>query len=63
MPLAPARSRVFIIDDDAGVRAAIADLLQSDDLESETFATPQEFLGRQPADGPTASCWTCGFPG
>jgi FixJ family two-component response regulator len=52
LPLAPAGSRVFIIDDDAGVRAAIADLLQSTGLESETFATPEEFLGRQPADGP-----------
>ena len=53
MPLAPAGSRVFIIDDDAGIRAAIADLLQSAGLESETFATPEEFLGRQPADGPS----------
>src|SRR4029450_13610494 len=52
MPQAPAGSRVFIIDDDAGVRAAIADLLQSTGLESETFATPEEFLGRQPGDGP-----------
>lgn len=44
---------MFIIDDDAGVRAAITDLLESADLDSETFATPEEFLGRQPADGPS----------
>src|SRR4029453_14090720 len=52
MPGGPAGSRVVIIDDDAGVRAAIADLLQSTGLESETFATPEGFLGPQPADGP-----------
>ena len=47
MPLPPAGSKVFIIDDDAAVRVSIADLLESAGLESETFGTPQEFLRRQ----------------
>jgi FixJ family two-component response regulator len=35
---------VFIIDDDAAVRAAIQGLLKTEGLRSEGFATPQEFL-------------------
>jgi FixJ family two-component response regulator len=40
---------VFVIDDDADIRASIQGLLKSVDLRSESFATPQEFLrGRKP---------------
>src|SRR5262245_33299795 len=39
----PTTSIVFIIDDDADVRASIAGLLKSVGLRSETFGTPQEF--------------------
>ncbi len=35
---------VFIIDDDAGMRAAIEGLLKSVGLRSESFAKPQDFL-------------------
>lgn len=63
MPLAPAGSRVFIIDDDGGVRAAIADLLLSAGLESETFGTPEEFLSRQPPDGPSCIVLDLRLPG
>jgi FixJ family two-component response regulator len=35
---------VFVIDDDAGMRAAIQGLLKSVGLGSETFGTAQEFL-------------------
>jgi FixJ family two-component response regulator len=41
---------VFIIDDDASVRQSIQDLLSSVDLQSEAFATPQEFLESKRAD-------------
>src|SRR5262245_19016160 len=41
---------VFIVDDDAGVRRSIQDLLSSVALSSEAFATPQEFLDRRHAD-------------
>jgi FixJ family two-component response regulator len=63
MPLQPAGSRVFIIDDDAAVRASIADLLQSVGLESETFETPQEFLRHEPADGPGCIVLDLRLPG
>jgi FixJ family two-component response regulator len=62
-PLPPAGSKVFIIDDDAAVRASIADLLQSADLASETFETPQEFLRHAPAEGPSCIVLDLRLPG
>jgi FixJ family two-component response regulator len=44
---------VFIIDDDASVRASIQGLLKSVGLRSEAFATPQEFLGSKRSDVPS----------
>ena len=41
---------VFIVDDDAGVRRSIQDLLSSVALQSKAFATPQEFLDSRHAD-------------
>ena len=35
---------VFIIDDDRGMRQAIQDLVESDGLRAEAFATGEEFL-------------------
>jgi FixJ family two-component response regulator len=43
---------VFIIDDDAGVRASIEGLLKTEGLRSEGFATPQEFLNSKHMDNP-----------
>jgi FixJ family two-component response regulator len=45
---------VFIVDDDANVRRSIQDLLSSVSLQSEAFATPQEFLESKRAD--SAGC-------
>jgi FixJ family two-component response regulator len=63
MPLAPPGSKVFIIDDDAAVRVSIADLVQSAGLEPEPFGTPQEFLRRQAADGPSCIVLDLRLPG
>ncbi|HET8925343.1 MAG TPA: response regulator transcription factor [Candidatus Acidoferrum sp.] len=41
---------VFIIDDDAAIRAAIQGLLKTEGLRSEGFATPQEFLSSNQLD-------------
>jgi len=54
---------VFIIDDDAGVRAAIEGLLKSVGLRSECFATPQEFLSRQHPNGPSCLVLDVRLPG
>jgi FixJ family two-component response regulator len=44
---------VFIIDDDAGVRESIRDLVESVDLRAESFATAQAFLASKRRDGPS----------
>jgi FixJ family two-component response regulator len=61
--LPPAGAKVFIVDDDAAVRASIADLLQSAGLDSETFETPQEFLRHAPAEGPSCIVLDLRLPG
>ena len=42
---------VFIVDDDAGMRQAVQDLVESVGLRAESFSTGEEFLKKQrPAD-------------
>jgi FixJ family two-component response regulator len=43
---------VFIVDDDAGMRAAIQGLVKTVGLRAESFATPQDFFRRKPSRGP-----------
>ena len=45
-------STVFVIDDDADVRASIAGLLKTVGLRVETFESPREFLSRERSGGP-----------
>ncbi len=54
---------VFIIDDDAGVRASIQGLLKSVGLRSQSFATTQEFLRSKRADGPSCLVLDVRLPG
>jgi FixJ family two-component response regulator len=44
---------VFIIDDDASMRAAIQGLVKTVGLRAESFATHHEFLRRKPSGGPS----------
>jgi signal transduction histidine kinase/FixJ family two-component response regulator len=50
---------VFVIDDDADVRASINGLLKSAGLRAETFTSVQEFLSRERSDG--SSCLVIDF--
>jgi FixJ family two-component response regulator len=54
---------VFVIDDDALVRAAIQGMLKSVGLRSETFGTPQEFLGSKRPDCPCCLVLDVRLPG
>ena len=54
---------VFVIDDDASVRDAIADLLQSIGIEVETFRSAQEFLQRKRPDAPGCIVLDVRLPG
>src|SRR6266852_2382541 len=54
---------VFVVDDDAGVRAAIQGLLKSAGLRCECFRSAEEFLRRDRADGPSCLVLDVGLPG
>jgi FixJ family two-component response regulator len=54
---------VFVIDDDAGVRAAIQGLLKSVGLRSESFGAAQEFLRSKRPDGPSCLVLDVRLPG
>jgi RNA polymerase sigma factor (sigma-70 family) len=54
---------VFIIDDDASVRASIQDLLEATGLRSESFATAEEFLRCKRPDEPSCLVLDVRLPG
>jgi len=54
---------VFIIDDDARMRAAMERLLKSVGLHAEAFATPQEFLRRKTPNNPSCLVLDVRLPG
>jgi FixJ family two-component response regulator len=54
---------VFVIDDDAGVRRAIRDLLESIGLRCESFPSAQEFLSSERADDPSCLVLDVRLPG
>lgn len=54
---------IFIIDDDAGIRASIQGLLKAVGLRSESFATAEQFLKRKPPDGPSCLILDVSLPG
>jgi FixJ family two-component response regulator len=54
---------VFIIDDDAGVRASIQGLLKSAGLRFASFETAQEFLRAERPDGPSCLVLDVHLPG
>jgi len=59
----PDTPKVFIIDDDAGVRAAIQGLLKSEGLQSEGFESAEEFLKTKGPDGPSCLILDVSLPG
>jgi FixJ family two-component response regulator len=54
---------VFVIDDDASVRDAVADLLRSVGIEVETFRSAQEFLHWKRRDAPGCIVLDVRLPG
>jgi FixJ family two-component response regulator len=54
---------VFVIDDDAAVRASIQGLLKSVGLQSVSFGTAQEFLRSKRPDGPSCLVLDVRLPG
>jgi FixJ family two-component response regulator len=60
---APDTPTVFIVDDDARMRAAMQRLLKSVGLHSQSFATPQNFLQHKLPDGPICLVLDVRLPG
>ena len=54
---------VFVVDDDAGVRAAIQGLLKSAGLRCESFRSAEDFLRRNQPDGPSCLVLDISLPG
>ena len=54
---------VFVVDDDALVRASIQGLLKSVGLRSEAFETAEEFLRAKRADVPSCLVLDVRLPG
>jgi FixJ family two-component response regulator len=54
---------VFIVDDDAGVRASIEGLLKSASLRCASFGTAEAFLRNTPLDGPSCLVLDVSLPG
>src|ERR1700745_2838672 len=54
---------VFVVDDDAGVRASIQGLLKSARLRCVSFGTAEEFLHNNPPDGPSCLVLDVSLPG
>ena len=54
---------IFVIDDDAAVRASIQGLLKSVGLRSEAFGAAQEFLRSKRPDGPSCLVLDVRLPG
>ena len=56
-------SVVFVVDDDASVRAALDSLFRSVGLVVRSFGSAQEFLSEPPADGPACLVLDVRLPG
>src|SRR5712671_1053276 len=54
---------VFVVDDDADVRASIQGLLKSVGLDSQTFGTTSDFLGARRPNGPSCLVLDVRLPG
>ena len=59
----PAAPTVFVLDDDAAMRASIQGLLTSAGLRSETFGTADEFLRNTRPDAPSCLVLDVKLPG
>jgi len=57
------RERVFVVDDDPGVRKSLSRLLRSAGLEALAFGSPEEFLRKLGADAAGCAILDVAMPG
>jgi FixJ family two-component response regulator len=58
-----AEALVFVVDDDASLRASLQDLLESVGLRVAACASAQEFLRSPPPEGPSCLVLDVRLPG
>src|SRR3984957_9862391 len=63
MPTTQAESVVFVVDDDASIRAAVKSLLKSVGLRSESFGSTEEFVSAVRPDTPSCLVLDVRLPG
>ncbi|QNH15004.1 DNA-binding response regulator [Xanthomonas sp. SS] len=63
LPLSEQRPVVYLIDDDASIRAALEDLFASVDLQVHAFGSSREFLLHALADAPSCMVLDIRMPG
>jgi FixJ family two-component response regulator len=63
MPTTEAESVVFVVDDDASIRAAVKSLLKSVGLRSEAFGSTEEFVSTVRPDAPSCLVLDVRLPG
>jgi FixJ family two-component response regulator len=63
MPTIQTESVVFVVDDDASIRAAVKSLLKSVGLRSESFGSTEEFLSAVRPDTPSCLVLDVRLPG
>ena len=56
-------AKVFVVDDDESVRAALSSLIRSVGLQVETFACAQDFLDQARHEGPSCAVLDVRMPG
>ncbi|MEY2412194.1 MAG: hypothetical protein QOD84_800 [Acidobacteriaceae bacterium] len=61
--MSPTTPTVFVVDDDALIRDAIAGMLKSVGLRSETFESPQQFLRSKRPEAPSCLVLDVRLPG
>ena len=62
-PLPEPTPMVFVVEDDASVREALAGLIRSAGWNVEVYVSGQEFLARPSTDGPSCLVLDVGLPG
>lgn len=62
-PVGEAGTRIYVVDDDESIRAALSSLIRSAGFRVQAFATAQEFLAAARTDGPNCLVLDVDLPG
>jgi FixJ family two-component response regulator len=61
--MTPSAAVVFVVDDDASVRKSLSRLISEAGYRVQAFASPREFLAREPTAGPSCLVLDVRMPG